>query len=120
MDLGRIGHLGALRRPRNIRRHTKDAEKSSSDGLEGTDGMVLQNSDQKNHEASYKFMRGDILKPKFERESIKMWLVLENYISVRNMNCVKCIDPASGDMGYFMEMEMESAENNSKKCAGNL
>jgi hypothetical protein len=120
MDLGGDGRLGALRRPRNIRRHTKDAEKSSPHGLEGTDGMVLQNSDQKNHEASYKFMRGEVLKPKFERESTKMWLVLENYVSVREMNCVKCIDPASGDLGYFMEMEMESAENNLKKCKNNL
>jgi hypothetical protein len=120
MDLGRNGRLGSLRRPRNIHGHKRDTGGSSCDGLIGDDGVVLQAVCVSNREASYKFMRGDILKPKFERESTKMWLVLENYVSVREVNCVKCIDPVSGDLGYFMEMEMESAENNSKKCANNL
>jgi hypothetical protein len=35
-----------------------------------------------------------------------MWTVLENYTSVRGMKCAKCIDTTSGDMGYFMEIEM--------------
>lgn len=68
--------------------------------------MVLQVDDAKNYEEGYTFSRGDILKPKFEREDSKMWMVLENYISVREMKCVKCIDTVSGDMGYFVEVEM--------------
>ena len=110
MDLGRRHHLGALRRPRPIRRGTKNSEEGEVDGLVGKDGVVLQVDDEKNDKEDCAFSRGDILKPKFERESSKMWTVLESYISVRDMKCVKCIDTMSGDMGYFMEIEMVRVE----------
>ena len=110
MDLGRRHRLGSLRRPRTVHRGTKNPEEGGSDGLVGEKGMVLQVDDEKNDEESYAFSRGDILKPKFERESSKIWTVLENYVSVRDMKCVKCIDTMSGDMGYFMEIEMVRVE----------
>ena len=106
MDLGRRHRLGALRRPRPVHRGAKNSEAGHGDGLVGKDGVVLQVDDAKNYEEGYTFSRGDILKPKFEREDSKMWMVLENYISVREMKCVKCIDTVSGDMGYFVEVEM--------------
>ena len=110
MDLGRRHRLGALRRPRPVHRGAKNSETCDGDGLVGKDGVVLPINDSKDCEEGYSFSRGDILKPKFERECSKMWMVLERYTSVRGMKCVKCIDTMSGDMGYFMEIEMVRVE----------
>ena len=37
---------------------------------------------------------------------MRMWIVIENYISVRESKCVKCVDTILGEWGYFLESEM--------------
>lgn len=76
-----IKHLSARRRPSNKKKQKRE---------------------------SYKFSPGDLIQPAFprERKPMRQWIVVENYVSVRDSACVKCVDTVEGEWGYFLECEM--------------
>lgn len=110
MDLGLIRRLGSLRRPRSLSRAKKiDRVIDTTHGVERQDIVVRLPFDNESHPPSqdFKFKPGDIVRPREVREDSRIWLVKQNYVSVRDMRCAEVFDPSTGEYGYFMEVELE-------------
>lgn len=110
MDLGLIRRLGSLRRPRSLSRTKKsDRVIDTPDGVERQDIVVRLSLDYESHPPAhdFKFKPGNIVKPREVREDSRIWLVKQNYMSVRNIHCAEVFDPSTGEYGYFTEVELE-------------
>ncbi len=113
MDMGLIRRLGSLRRPRSLSRAKKiDRIIDTTYGVERQDIVVRLPIDNESHPPSrdFKFRPGDIVRPREVRDEARIWLVKQNYVSVRNMLCAEVFDPSTGEYGYFVEAELESVD----------
>lgn len=112
MDLGLIRRLGSLRRPRSLSR-TKESDRviDTTYGVERQDIVVRLPIDHESHPPTreFKLRPGDLVRPREVREDSRIWLVKQNYMSIRNIRCVEVFDPLACEYGYFLEMEMELA-----------